>query len=67
MRYLAVSCPALGAVLCHSMPCFAELPLSCTADENASKHKELARAGTYVLEHFVQLPSYYCLSFSIAI
>ena len=45
---------------CRAVSCFAVLSLSYIPDDNTinSKHAELARASVYVLEHFIQKPSF---------
>ena len=55
-------CRALLAVPCCAIPCRAlQLSLSCTPDDNASKHTGLARAGMYVLDHLCNCRLYFAL------
>ena len=48
MQRRAVPCGVVPCVRCRAVPCFAEFSLSCTPDDNASKHTELAIASMYV-------------------
>ena len=70
MRCLALSCHACGAMLCHPMSCFAELSLSCTPDDNASKHKRVGQSRHECPPAFCAAAVFvlhYCLSFFIVI